>query len=179
MSSSDTTTAAVAALLDKQAITEVLYRYCRGCDRADEETLRSCFHDGSKHRHGGFVGTSADFCTLALQIVGPLQACKHMISNVLIELDGDVASCESHYLAYHRTTHRKSGAEEDFISGGRYLDRFERRDGAWKIVERTGLIDYERFEPPADRNLKAMQPDALSRQHPADALYQAFQLQKR
>ena len=32
------------ALLDKQAITEVIYRYCRGIDRFDFELVKSCFH---------------------------------------------------------------------------------------------------------------------------------------
>src|SRR5215467_3176030 len=93
---------ALDELLDKQAITEVLYRYCRGCDRADEALLRSCFHPGSLHRHGGFEGTSADFATLAMKIIAGTRVCKHMLTNVLIELRGDRASSESHYFAYHR-----------------------------------------------------------------------------
>ena len=100
--------AALAELLDKQAIAEVLYRYCRGCDRADERTLRACFHADSQHRHGGFTGSSEDFCTLALRIVAPLKACKHLLTNVLIQVDGDVAFSESHYLAYHREARRKT-----------------------------------------------------------------------
>ena len=163
---------ALATLLDKQAITEVLYRYCRGCDRADEEMLRSCFHPDSQHRHGSFTGTSADFCTLAMQIVTPLLACKHMLSNVLIQVAGDEASSEAHYLAYHRGVIRDSGEEEDRITGGRYLDRFERRNGEWRIVSRLGLIDLERYQPPADRTLQQLPPDRRGGKYPDDPLYQ-------
>jgi hypothetical protein len=171
---SSTPQTAIEALLDKQAIAEVLYRYCRGCDRADAETLRACFHPDSQHRHGAFEGSSEQFCQLALKIVGPLKACKHMIGNILIELDGDVAFSEAHYSSFHRKVDAATGAEEDYFSGGRYLDRFERRHGQWKIARRVGLIDFERFEPPADRTLAALPASALSRQRPHDALYQGF-----
>ena len=165
----------LAVLLDKQAITEVLYRYCRGCDRADEQTLRACFHPDSQHRHGGFTGSSADFCTLALQVVTPLKACKHMLSNVLIQVAGDVADSEAHYFAYQRQVNRKTGEEEDLLTGGRYIDRFERRDGAWRIASRIGLVDFERYQPPADRNLQALPADRKSGKFPDDELYRMLQ----
>lgn len=158
-------------LLDKQAITEVLYRYCRGCDRADEQTLRSCFHPDSQHRHGGFTGTSADFCTLSMQIVTPLKACKHMLSNVLIQVAGDEATSECHYLAYHREVDRKTGAEQDFTTGGRYIDQFQRREGEWRIASRLGLIDFERYMPPADRHLRKLPADRRGGKFPDDEWY--------
>ena len=58
-------------LVAKQAITEVLYRYARGWDRYDEETIRSCFHPDSEHAHGGFTGTSQDFVTIHRQTPEP------------------------------------------------------------------------------------------------------------
>jgi hypothetical protein len=168
--------AALAELLDKQAIAEVLYRYCRGCDRADEQALRSCFHVDCQLRHGGFSGSATDFCTLAMKIVTPLKACKHLLTNVLIQIDGDVALCESHYLAYHREVHRRRGEEEDHISGGRYLDRFERRNGEWRIAQRVGLIDFERYQPPADRHLEGMPAEQRSGKFPDDELYRHFMI---
>jgi hypothetical protein len=164
------------ALLHKQAITEVLYHYCRACDRADEAALRDCFHPGSVHRHGAFVGTSADFATLAMKIISASKMTKHLLTNVLIELDGDAALSESHYFAYHRVTNRDIGAEEDNFSGGRYLDRFERRQGVWKIVERVGLLDFERFDAAADRTLFKRPPTERSRRYPDDDLYTRFLL---
>ena len=163
---------AVQGLLDRQAITEVLYRYCRGCDRADEALLRSCFHPGSRHAHGGFRGSSEDFCGFALGIIRRALRTKHVLTNVSIELDGDLASSEAHYSAYHRILNRETGLEEDNFSGGRYLDRLERREGRWAIVERVGLIDYETFEAAAERGMAALPPRALSRRWPDDELYE-------
>ena len=161
----------VETLLAKQAITEVLYRYARGCDRADEEALRSCFHPDSVHFHGGFKGLSSDFIDLAMGIVRPLKSSTHMISNVMIDLDGDRAVSECHFLAHHRRLKADGAGGEDYFLKGRYLDRLERRAGAWKIVSRTGLHDFERALEPADRTLADSPPDQLGQKKPYDPLY--------
>ena len=166
------------ALLDRQAITEILYLYCRACDRADEVLLRSLFHADSKHRHGGFDGLSQDFAGFAMKIIARARVTKHVLTNVSIELDGDVAFTESHYSAYHRTVNRETGAEEDNFSGGRYLDRFERRDGRWKIAARIGLVDYEKFQAPGERGAAQLPPAARSRRLGEDALYELLGLER-
>ena len=108
---------ALQALLDKQAIAEVLYRYARACDRADEAMLRACFHPDATNRHGRFDGSAADFCTFAMKIVHSNKREKHTVSNVLVEVDGDAAIAECHYVAYHRRVDKDSGAEEDYLNG--------------------------------------------------------------
>jgi hypothetical protein len=163
--------ALLQSLLDRQAITEVLFLYCRACDRADEALLRSCFHADSQHRHGGFEGLSEDFCVMAMRIISAAKVTKHVLTNVQIELDGDTAQSEAYYHAYHRVVDRRSGLEEDNFSGGRYLDRFERRDGRWRIAQRVGLIDFERFDAPTDRGLPGLPAAARSRRLPDDELY--------
>jgi hypothetical protein len=162
---------ALAALVAKQEITEVLYRYCRGMDRADEAAARSCFHPGSVHSHGAFQGLSADFIDMAMTIVRPLKACTHMVTNMMIELAGDRAVSECHFLAHHRRHKADGSGEEDMFLKGRYLDRFERRDGAWKIVGRTGLHDFERVLEPADRTLASAPAEQLGRPWPDDPIY--------
>jgi hypothetical protein len=163
--------AEVASLLGRQAITEALYRYCRACDRADEALMRSCFHPDATLRYGGFAGASSEFCTYALRIITRARVTKHLLANVLIELDGDVARSESSYFAYHRFVDSDSGSAEDNFSGGRYLDRFERRDGDWRIAERVGLLDFERFVPGAERGLALLPTSARTRRYPDDELY--------
>jgi 3-phenylpropionate/cinnamic acid dioxygenase small subunit len=166
-----TNEAALAGLLDKQAITEVLYRYARACDRADEALLRSCFHPDSKHRHGRFEGTSADFVGFAMKIILGTRLEKHTMTNVLIELQGHAAIAESHYMAYHRQPNARTGEDEDFFTGGRFIDRFERRNGEWRIASRLGLVDYERFEAVTDRAIKNLPATARSQRAPDDELY--------
>jgi hypothetical protein len=94
-----------------------------------------------------------------------------MISNVLVTLDGDTAVSECHFWGHHRRINKESGAEEDFFTGGRYLDRFERRGGEWKIIARTGVSDFERFDAPSDRNMWKMPAEKIGGKHPSDPIY--------
>lgn len=59
--------------------------------------------------------------------------------------------------------------DEDVFVGGRYIDKFERRDGEWKIAKRQGVHDWFRFEPANEKGqLTASGPTpSRSRQDPA------------
>jgi len=171
--------AAVRALCDKQEITEILYRYARALDRVDIELLRSCFHPDSTHDHGPFEGTSSDFCVWAIELLESLTATQHHIGNVLIDLEGDVAWSEAYWVAYHRIptvtagdgVMASRGAETDLFIGGRYIDRFERRDGAWRIARRVGIHDWQRYEPANDDGFFATDPRKRGLRSRADPAY--------
>jgi hypothetical protein len=64
--------------------------------------------------------------------------------NVLIELDGDVARSEAQV---HATLIRRDAdpLEVDVV-GARYLDRFSRRAGTWRIEHRTVVLDWQTTE---------------------------------
>ena len=158
-------------LLDKQAITEVLYRYARGWDRYDEETLRSCFFADAKHRHGRFDGLSQKFVTIAMGNTRDVKSMTHMITNPLIEIRGDRAVSECSFFAHHRRSAADGSGEEDMFIKGRYLDIFERREGEWRIASRRGLSDFERIVPPADKTLADATVDQLGQEYPADPIY--------
>jgi hypothetical protein len=142
-------TARLDALESKDAIEAVLYDYARGNDRVDEVLLKGCFWPESKHHHGGFNGLSSDFIGFALKILGSVKYTAHHISNVAIEVKGDQAFSECYYAAHHRRDAKSGGGEEDAFFEGRYIDRFERRGGVWKIIQRRGLSDYSQVIPAA------------------------------
>ena len=146
------------ALLDRlnsrAEITEVVLRYVRAIDRCDEELLRSCFHPDSRHRHGSFDGASADFCGHAMAVCRAVEATHHQLGPVSIELVGETAFVETYFTSHHRFgAVPPPGGEphEDRFMGGRYIDRFERRAGVWKIAERQGINEWLRYEPSSDR----------------------------
>lgn len=68
----------------------------------------------------------------------------HNICNVLIEVGGDIARCESYVTVIVRIP--QDGRAVDWTHAGRYVDRFERRDGEWRIAYRTVVYDLERFD---------------------------------
>ena len=140
--------APVQALLDKQEIYEVLMRYCRAIDRCDEPLLRSLYHPDATDDHGVFNGKASDFCDWIMPILWATKSSAHNISNVLIEVEGDVAYSEAYFVAYNRID--REGEGFDSITGGRYIDRFERRNGVWKIAERHVVYDWNRTDPTTD-----------------------------
>ena len=155
----------------RRQITEVVHGYARANDRVDETLLRSCFWPESTHQHGSFKGKSSDFATLALGIVSKLKGCSHLITNVSIEVAGNKAVSECYFLAHHRRVKKTGDGDEDFFIKGRYLDRFEQRNGQWKIIQRRGLSDFARVFDPANSSLDAAPPEQLSLHSTDDPLY--------
>jgi hypothetical protein len=133
------------ALLDKQEITETLYKVARATDRGDVELFAACFHADGEDYHGLANGPVANI--LAVLGKSRLLLTQHAITNVLIDLDGDGARVESCFNARHQGRDERGRLWDEAIRG-RYLDRFERRgDRAWKIARRVVLWDWSQVEP--------------------------------
>ena len=130
-------------LLDKQDIIECLGRFSRGMDRFDREIYLSAFHPDAVMAAGPFVGSAADCYDWAMSMHEAGQiATHHNLLNTTIEIDGDVAHTETYYLFVGRNRD-----ESNWIAGGRYIDRLERRDGAWRIALRTNAIEWSGMVP--------------------------------
>lgn len=138
---------ALQQLLDKQAIAEILYRRARAGDRGDAELAHSCYHPGATERHGEFDGLASEFIDVVSftrpKPGSPIKGMMHMITNILCEFSSaDRAFVESYHVAWCQMT---DGTDAEI--GGRYLDRFERREGRWGIVHRDVIFDWSRMEP--------------------------------
>ncbi|MDO9434625.1 nuclear transport factor 2 family protein [Hydrogenophaga sp.] len=168
---------ALQALLDKQAITEVFYRYARASDRGDLDLMRACFHPDAVRDEGHTRLLMTDYIDKwATLIVHPARVVTHSLSNVLIELDGDTASGEAHVLNFTRL--KKDGEKFDTLTMSRFVDRFERRDGVWRIAVHRVAYDWNHEMPFAEtwgRGLVAAAPEKLvrGRRKPDDLLYRA------
>jgi hypothetical protein len=140
----DPRAALVGDLLDREAIREVLTRYCRAADRCDEDLLRTCYHDDALDRHGRFSGAAGDFATwvIGVQRTSSITT-QHAVSNVVIELAEPVAWVESAFVATHIRP-PGDGFAEPFVDTfwGRYVDRFEKRDSVWAIASREVVHDW-------------------------------------
>jgi hypothetical protein len=141
----------VAARLEIQ---QVLTQYCRGVDRCDPSLIKEAFHEDAVDEHGPFVGKGWELAErLGLQPGDPVAGGQHQIFNIYIEFDADdEARVESYVMAYH-PRRAPDGSDELLVFAGRYLDRFEQRDGAWKIASRRVISDFHRVEeldPPMD-----------------------------
>ncbi len=133
------------AVIDKQAITDVIHRLARSIDRCDKTLLASCFHEDATDDHGSFKGTAAEFCDWVMPVLQSMEATQHNIHNVLIELDGNSARSEAYFIAHHRIASPEG--PQDMVAAGRYLDRFEKRNGEWRVSHRHAIYDWSRNDP--------------------------------
>ena len=90
---------------------------------------------------GSFNGNGWEF---AEGLVKRAQLALHVLGNMSIELHGDVAYVETYFVSH--TPGRQDGKATHLTFGGRYVDRFERRNNEWKIAHRTLVHDFSRFE---------------------------------
>jgi hypothetical protein len=129
-------------------IEQALVRYCRGVDRGDAELIKSAFHPGAIDEHGPRVGTGDELAArLEHSAEHSEQPGLHIISNVYIEFDSETAArVETYVLAYH-PLREPNGSETLLVFAGRYLDRFELREGSWRIAHRRVISDWHRNEP--------------------------------
>ena len=140
----------IETLLAKQDINDCIMRYARGIDRGDVELLLSCYWDDAHEIHGpAYNGPAVPYVKEAarrMQENRPVM--QHFIGNVHVELDGpDVARVESYILTFARFA--KDGEDYDTLTGARAYDRFERRDGEWRIAHRQAVFDWNRDAPTA------------------------------
>jgi hypothetical protein len=131
----------IRELLAKQAITEVLYRYCRALDRMDRALASSIWHPGGTADYGDlYEGTGEGFIEWVWGVHAPLTGHSHQITNRLISVGGDRAVSEAYVTVALRAV-TPEGAVWDSISRGRYLDRLSAVDGRWAIDHRQYVHD--------------------------------------
>jgi hypothetical protein len=129
-------------LLDRQAIAELLARYCHAIDRLDREMLTSVYWPDATDDHVTFKGTASEFIEFVMKFLEPMTT-QHSISNSLVEFDSqNQARGVTYVTAFHRI--KTLFAAEDLIVGARYFDQFEKRAGEWRLKDRILSIDYAR-----------------------------------
>jgi SnoaL-like domain len=160
--------AKVQQLIDRQEIYDVLTRYCRALDRCDVELMKSVYWPDGFDDHGVFAGNAQQFAEFIVREIQTwFEVTMHAICNVHMEVKENVAFTESYLFAYHRVSGQGRMVEEvfgpsyikqlagrdtgpvphDFLFGGRYVDRLEKRDGEWRIAKRTVVMDWNINQP--------------------------------
>ena len=136
-------------MLARDEIYQLCCTYMRGQDRLDPAVHRSVFWDDAYLHYGIYEGGPDGFVDFAQGALKDHKSNHHMLGQMQIEVEGDEAFGEIYYQAFHRVT-GEDGAENDLFVSGRYIDRYECRDGVWKIAYRSELVDWVRVEPAAD-----------------------------
>lgn len=126
--------------LARVALHDLVMRYCRGVDRRDFALVRSLYWDDAIDRHGAmFEGGPDEFVAWLPTAMAGFELTVHRITNSLFAVAGDDAEGEHYAVAYHRSP---PPGRRELIVGGRYLDRYQRRDGEWKFAARSLVFDH-------------------------------------
>lgn len=139
-----TTPNSVEDVLARAQIIDCLHRYSRGMDRHDAELLRSAYHEDAIDDHGSFLGTRDEFVEWAFGFHADQVRHQHFLSNITIDLEGDVAHTETYYFTVMQFRDEEKPLS---LNGGRYIDRIEKRNGTWAIAERVSLNEWQHLAP--------------------------------
>lgn len=129
-------------LITRAEITDTVLRYATAIDTRDWAMLRSILTDPfdiDYSSNGGLVGEiSVDTWVERLSSLYGFDATRHMITNPVVEVDGDTAVCTSYVDARH---YLRDG-ERDYaaLACGSYVHNLVKRGEAWLISSVTVII---------------------------------------
>jgi hypothetical protein len=173
-------------VVDRLQIRDAIYTWCRAVDRRDWALVREAFHPDGYDDHGSYRGGVDGLIDYLRQRHAAVLQSQHHVGNILIEFSGENAAlAESYVVSYSRMLpgNREArvlalgyddGLESgplDGVQSGRYLDRFERRSGHWRILHRTLVWESNNVRPGTPQIWRGDAPRTLPRRDAGDALY--------
>ena len=169
--------ASVQRLIDRSELEELSGTYMRGLDRRDPDLLRAVFHPDATTHYGAFRGDPEEFVAMAMGALSTHEANQHILGQINLWFAADVAgdpvrraSGEVYFQAFHRVV-QGGGERSDVFICGRYVDRYECRDGEWRMTHRTEVVDWARTEPTLDDYLPSRPEVVTGRQDRSDLSY--------
>lgn len=164
----------LSALIARNEIEDVLLRYARAVDRRDWDALRDVFHADAIDVHGDFRGGPEGFIDWVRNRHADIPFSMHFLGNCLIEfIDEDTAAVETYFIAMQRresaATAGAPASRTDHEVFGRYCDRFERRDGEWRVAHRQVAYDSTRAQPSTDHLRRLV--GVIGKRDKTDAVY--------
>jgi hypothetical protein len=128
----------VRRLSDREEIFDCLHRYNRGLDRLDPDCVMSAYFSDADDHHGPFRGSPEEFTAWVMEHMLQWDASLHILDLNNLTIEGDSADSECYVIFTQRLADH---SQLDF-GGCRYLDHLERRDGEWRITQRTLVVDW-------------------------------------
>lgn len=166
--------ARVRIALAKSDIQELICAQARALDRGDTNLLRSVWAPGATIDLGKFYAGDVDgYCEVMRTAALNVRRMSHSVNNIWVEVDGESAVAETYVIA--TATAATDHGDQDTLSGGRYLDRYQLLDGVWKCSHRTFVSDWIIEQPSSDqRDIPGSMYESLTLRgglHPNDPVY--------
>jgi uncharacterized protein (TIGR02246 family) len=129
----------VGTVEDHEEIRQLMARYCQLLDTQDAAGWASLFSEDGVLDLGGTrtQGTEAlQAYVHGLRAAHQNSPIRHLVTNVVINVDGDDATSQSYVVLLN------PGAPTPIGMTGTYDDRLRRIDGRWRLVQRHLVPDF-------------------------------------
>lgn len=137
----------ISALLDNQAITQLVARYGRAVDWLDIAGMKACFTETARVRFGEHALPAHDFCDFWAAMGNGLKARHHMFGVPVIAPQGEGRAAVD-VPALAACTKAEEGARmRDFAECNRYVWHVVRVDGRWRIEDARIFIVWSQGGP--------------------------------
>ena len=136
------------SLIERTAISDVVYRYATAVDTRDWSLYRSCFTDNveidfsSWNPEAKATLSSDQWTQMVKEGVSGFEATQHISNNHVHTLEGDRAVCVSYMQAEH-FLETDDGMKECTL-GGYYTNELVRTDHGWKISKCRLTVTWSR-----------------------------------
>ena len=127
-----------------EAIRNLLGTYCEVMDAGDWVGLGAMFAEAVLlDEQGRDIARGADAVTALwnamVRVYDGSPQTRHLVSGPVIEVDGDVATCRSSFLALQKV----GDGPLRPVAAGRYRDGFACAEGRWHFTSRQFFLDQE------------------------------------
>ncbi len=162
---------------DREEIRDKLCLYLHAIDRRRWDIMPAIFHEEAVFKFGDVVGDWRGFVKQAQAIIDPMPSTHHQLGNILFDFTGDVAMTETYCTATHiipidypedTPPFIPLGKRYISVMGIRYIDRFEKRQGVWKITSRSGVYDWRQDSDLNDGGVFDSPPEMLGKHDDSD-----------
>jgi hypothetical protein len=130
-------------LEDRLAIADLMTGWIHR-DLAQWDAMRELFHPDGVIEVTWFEGLASDFINASMGMGQSDLRTKHFIGAPVVTFEGDKAIVETNAIIVGENVRLGLGCE----SHNRFFDRVEKRNGAWKIVNRQSVYDMGSFTFP-------------------------------
>lgn len=138
---------ALQALLDREAVANVIKRYARAIDTKDWALLETVFTEDLEADFRSFGGREVQhgrdtWIGIVKGTIAGFDATQHLTGNHVAEVDGDRATLNAYIIAAHWL--HESRGDSEYTVGGDYDIELRREADGWRIRKYTLNVTWHR-----------------------------------